>query len=315
MPLSLGFLLPTREMVMNRQQQHFARLLDLAVEAESAGFDGVWAGDSILARPRFEPLTTLAAVAARTQRIEVGTAVLLSALHNPVVLANQVASLDLVAQGRLVLGLGTAARNDANRAEFEAIGLPFDRRIGLFEEGIEVMQRLWHDSEVTYTGRHFQLDNVSAGLRPYDASGIPVWLSASEDRSFHRVLRLAGGWLMLAPNPGALDTAWRRLQTLAAEAGRDVSNLGRGVYVTLDIDDDRAAAEARMRAFIEGYYHGAYEELTQIHAVCAGPASFCIDWLRDFVAAGANTLIVRFNQGDQAAQLRRFAAEVMPALR
>ncbi|HEX5369357.1 MAG TPA: LLM class flavin-dependent oxidoreductase, partial [Dehalococcoidia bacterium] len=138
MTLSIGFLLPTREMVMNRQEQHFARLLDLALEAENAGFDGVWVGDSILARPRFEPLTTLAAVAARTRRIEVGTAVLLSALHNPVVLANQVASLDLVAQGRLVLGLGTAARNDANRAEFETIGLPFERRIGLFEEGIEV---------------------------------------------------------------------------------------------------------------------------------------------------------------------------------
>ncbi len=99
MPLSLGFLLPTREMVMNRQEQHFDRLLDLAVEAESAGFDGVWVGDSILARPRFEPLTTLAAVAARTRRIEVGTAVLLSALHNPVVLANQLASLNLVGAG------------------------------------------------------------------------------------------------------------------------------------------------------------------------------------------------------------------------
>ncbi len=133
----------------------------------------------------------------------------------------------------------------------------------MFEEGIDVMQRLWREPSVTYSGRHFQLDDVSAGLRPYDASGIPVWLSASEDRSFRRVLRLADGWLMLAANPGALDAAWRRMQALASDSGRDVSSLGRGVYVTLDIDDDRAAAEARMRGFIEGYYHGAYDELTQ----------------------------------------------------
>jgi alkanesulfonate monooxygenase SsuD/methylene tetrahydromethanopterin reductase-like flavin-dependent oxidoreductase (luciferase family) len=302
-------------MVMNGEERRFEELVELGVQAEAAGFDGVWVGDSILARPRFEPLTTLAAVAARTERITVGTAILLSALRSPVVLANEVANLDLIAGGRLLLGLGSAAANDANRAEFEAIGLPFKTRISRFEEGIEVMQRLWTGEEVNFSGRHFQLHAVRLGLRPYRDGRIPLWLSASEDNSLRRVLRLGDGWLILAPSPEAFQTAWTRMQDLAREEGRDVSSLARAVYVTLDIDEDVSAAEARMRLFVEGYYKGRYEELTRIHAVCAGPSHVCIAWLKDFLTAGANTLIVRFNQRDQSAQLERFAREVMPALR
>jgi alkanesulfonate monooxygenase SsuD/methylene tetrahydromethanopterin reductase-like flavin-dependent oxidoreductase (luciferase family) len=92
-----GFLLPTREIVMSQEVPNFLQILDLAEQAEALGFASVWAGDSVLARPRFEALTTLAAVAARTQRVQLGTAVLLPALRHPVVLANEVASLDLVA--------------------------------------------------------------------------------------------------------------------------------------------------------------------------------------------------------------------------
>jgi alkanesulfonate monooxygenase SsuD/methylene tetrahydromethanopterin reductase-like flavin-dependent oxidoreductase (luciferase family) len=313
--LDFGLLLPTRELVMNRLEHDFASIVDLAVEAEAGGFDSAWVGDSIIARPRFEPLTTLAAVATKTERIQLGTAVLISALRNPVVLANEVANLDLIARGRLVLGLGTSARNPANQREFEAVGVPFARRIGIFEEGLEVMQRLWTEPKASFVGRHFRFEDVSLGLRPFDAAGIPVWLSASEDNSFRRVLRRGQGWLILAASGQAFASAWRRLQELAAEEQRDISALGRAVYVTLDIDDDAVAADGRMRQFVESYYGGRYEALTRIHAVCAGPADKCIEWLSGFVAAGANTLIVRFNQRDQVGQMQRFSRDVMPALR
>ena len=83
---AFGLLLPTREIVMNQEVPDFAQILDLAEQAEALGFDSVWVGDSVLARPRFEALTTLAAVAARTQRVRLGTAVLLPMLRHPVVL-------------------------------------------------------------------------------------------------------------------------------------------------------------------------------------------------------------------------------------
>src|SRR6185295_4985527 len=102
---TFGFLLPTREIVMNQEVPNFRQILELAERAEGLGFDSVWVGDSVLARPRFEALTTLAAIAGRTQRVQLGTAVLLPMLRHPVVLANEVANLDHIANGRLILGV------------------------------------------------------------------------------------------------------------------------------------------------------------------------------------------------------------------
>jgi alkanesulfonate monooxygenase SsuD/methylene tetrahydromethanopterin reductase-like flavin-dependent oxidoreductase (luciferase family) len=108
MSIRIGYLLPTRERIM-AGQPGTRPLLELAERAERLGFDSVWAGDSLLARPRHEPLTLLAAVVSRVPRVDIGTAVLLPALRNPVVLAHQVATLDQIAGGRLILGIGIAA--------------------------------------------------------------------------------------------------------------------------------------------------------------------------------------------------------------
>jgi alkanesulfonate monooxygenase SsuD/methylene tetrahydromethanopterin reductase-like flavin-dependent oxidoreductase (luciferase family) len=99
MTTEIGLLLPTREAVMSGRPET-GPILTLAERAEAAGFDSVWIGDSITAKPRHEPLTLLAAVAARTKRVRLGTAVLLPALRNPVVLAQIVATLDRIAEGR-----------------------------------------------------------------------------------------------------------------------------------------------------------------------------------------------------------------------
>jgi hypothetical protein len=105
MALSFGYLLPTRERIMEGRPQTNS-LLELAERAEAIGMDSVWVGDSLVAKPRHEPLTLLAAVAARTRKVSLGTAVLLPALRNPVVLAHQVATLDQISEGRIILGNG-----------------------------------------------------------------------------------------------------------------------------------------------------------------------------------------------------------------
>src|SRR5438067_3166615 len=107
MPPRIGYLLPTRERVMESRPEA-ASLLALAERAEALGYESIWVGDSILARPRHEPLTLLSAVAARTKRAELGTAVLLPALRNPVVLAHGIATLDQISEGRFILGVGIA---------------------------------------------------------------------------------------------------------------------------------------------------------------------------------------------------------------
>src|SRR5262249_11104096 len=124
----IGYLLPTREQVMEGRPAA-APLLALAERAEGLGFDSIWVGASLLARPRHAPLTLLAAVAARTRRAELGTAVLLPALRNPVVLAQQIATLDQISQGRYILGVGIASDNPPIRAEFVAAGVPLANRL------------------------------------------------------------------------------------------------------------------------------------------------------------------------------------------
>src|SRR5437773_3180639 len=141
MTTQFGVLIPTREAIMFGRPET-GPVLTMAERAEAAGFDSVWIGDSITARPRHEPLTLLAAVAARTKRVSVGTAVLLPALRNPVVLAHVVGTLDRVAEGRTILGVGIAADAPAIRKEFAAVGVPWERRVGRFLETLEICRAL-----------------------------------------------------------------------------------------------------------------------------------------------------------------------------
>jgi alkanesulfonate monooxygenase SsuD/methylene tetrahydromethanopterin reductase-like flavin-dependent oxidoreductase (luciferase family) len=313
--VSWGLLLPTREVVMAQGTPDLTKIIDLAVQAEALGFDSVWVGDSILARPRLEALTTLAAVASRTTRVKLGTAVLLSALRHPVVLANEAANVDILSHGRLILGLGIATRTPTVEREFAACGVPFGRRLGMFEEGVEIMRRLWSESGVTFSGRHFQLQEVSLGLRPTQPGGIPMWLAGAVDNALRRVARLGDGWFPNPSSPRALADLWGRLQTVAREMGCDPTSLHRCVYTTLNSNADVAQAERDMRTFVEGYYGAPYETMARVQGLCAGTAQACAEWLQEFIAAGAQTVVIRFGGPDQFRQLERCANEVLPQVR
>ena len=313
--ITFGFLLPTREIAMAQEAPDFRQILDLAERAEALGFDSVWVGDSVLARPRLEALTTLAAVAARTKRVQLGTAVLLPVFRHPVVLANEVANLDLLSQGRLILGLGIASKNPSVEREFKACGVSFAHRIGIFEEGVTIMRRLWSEPEVTFKGRHFQLQGVRLGLRPLQKPGVPLWLAGGVDNALRRVLRLGDGWFPLPPSLQIFAKDWERLQALAHENGQDAQTLHRCVYTTLNINDDVSLAEKEMRTFIESYYGGPYEQLARRQGLCAGTPARCVAWLNDFIAAGAQTIVLRFGCSDQLGQLERCVRDVLPQVR
>ena len=151
MRMKLGYLLPTRERIMYGQPDAVP-ILELADRAENMAFDSVWIGDSLLARPRHDPITMLAAIAGRTTRVELGTAVLLPALRNPVVLAHQFATLDQISQGRVILGVGIAADVPSIRAEFAAAGVPFEKRVGRMMEGLRLCQAFWRGEPVDVAG-------------------------------------------------------------------------------------------------------------------------------------------------------------------
>ena len=116
--MKFGILLPTRRLVMEGgTPEVFRQVINLAQTAEQAGLDSVWVGDSLTAKPRLEPLTTLTAVASHTERVRLGTAVLLAALRHPVHLAHQAATLDFISGGRLVLGAGVGGAFNEGAAQ------------------------------------------------------------------------------------------------------------------------------------------------------------------------------------------------------
>lgn len=292
MKLHIGYLLPTREAVMEGRPQA-APLIKLAERAEALGFDSVWAGDSLLARPRHEPLTLLAGVAGRTSRVKLGTAVLLPVLRNPVLLAHQVATLDQVSEGRVILGVGIASDVPNVRAEFRSAGVPFEKRVGTLMEGLRLCKALWTGEPVNWEGR-WHVENGVLGPLPWQKGGPPIWGGGASAPAIGRAAKFMDGWFPNGPASSRWKELWQEVQAQARAAGRDPAAIAPCTYLTLAVDENTARADERMDAFMTAYY-GKRPDVTAKRDICfAGPASAAADWLRGYVDAGARNLVLRF---------------------
>jgi alkanesulfonate monooxygenase SsuD/methylene tetrahydromethanopterin reductase-like flavin-dependent oxidoreductase (luciferase family) len=300
MPPKIGYLLPTRERVIEGRPET-APLLALAERAEGLGFDSVWVGDSLLARPRHDPLTLLAAVAARTRRVQLGTAVFLPALRNPVVLAQQLATLDQVSEGRLVLGAGIANDLPNIRAEFMAAGVPFEGRVGRMMEGLRLARALWTGKPVDWDGR-WRVEGAVLGPTPFRPGGPPIWMAGSVRPALERAARHFDGWFAIEPDLARWRRQWDEVQAIIQSAWRDADKFVAAVYVTLAIDEDAGRAEQQIDRFLENYYGQPAAVLRQRQACYGGPAAGAAAYLKGYADAGASHLIVRFT-GDHARNL------------
>jgi len=300
----IGYLLPTRESVME-DHPAAAPLLALAERAEALGYDSVWVGDSLLARPRHEPITLLAGVAGRTKRVELGTAVLLPALRNPVVLAHQVATLDQVAEGRVILGVGIATDVPNIRDEFEAAGVPFDKRVGRMLEGLRLCRALWTGEPVDWQGR-WTVKHGTLGPVPHRPGGPPIWIGGAAEASVERVGKYFDGWFPNGPEPAKVAEMWQRMQAVARENGRDPSAMTAATYLTIAIDDDAGRANRRIDAFLESYYGQPAALMRKRQPSYGGPLTGAKEWLAAYTAAGVSHFVLRF-AGDHERHLELLA--------
>src|ERR671924_1050573 len=149
--MRIGVLIPTRGVVMeSARRPPVDDCWTMARFADRHGYDAVWVGDSVVAKPRLEPLTTLAYIAGITERVRLGTAVLLPALRHPVVLAHQIANLDQISHGRVVLGLGVGWSLPSAEREWAACGANHKRRVQRLEEHVAIWRMLWRGEPVTW---------------------------------------------------------------------------------------------------------------------------------------------------------------------
>jgi len=313
MTVEFGVLIPTRESVMSGRMET-APLLTMAERAEAGGFDSVWIGDSLVARPRHEPLTLMAAIAARTRRVRIGTGVLLPALRNPVVLAHVVGTLDRVAEGRIILGVGIAGDMPAIRKEFAAAGVPWDRRVGRFLEILAICQALWTRDGVSFSGKHFTLDNVTMEPKPHRPGGPPIWIGGSGPTALREAARF-DAWFPTGPSVEFFAEHFPKIQAAARAAGRKPDAVTGAAYVTLAFDPNPAAAEQRLHSFLETYYSSPARTVMARQATYAGPIEGGAEWLQRWIDAGARHISLRFAGGDQLAQVDEAAARLLPRLK
>jgi len=304
MAAKFGYLLPTREQIMEGRPEA-APLLALAERAEALGFDSIWVGDSLLARPRHDPLTLLAGVAGRVKRVELGTAVLLPALRNPVLLAHQMATLDQISEGRLILGVGFASDRPNIRAEFTAAGVPFDKRVGRMMEGLRLCRALWTGEPVDWDGR-WQVTQGVLAPTPHRPGGPPLWIGGNLPASLERAGKYFDGWFPNAPDAETYARQLAEIRSICRTAGRDAAGFTGAMYLTLAVDENAARAEARMDAFLEGYYGQPAAVLRRRQICYAGPAEGVAAWLDGYAKAGANHLVLRF-AGDHERHLEVLA--------
>ncbi|MCH8827151.1 MAG: LLM class flavin-dependent oxidoreductase [Chloroflexi bacterium] len=311
----LGVLLPTRRLIMTGEEpQNIEAVLSMAEQVEKAGLDSVWVGDSLTAKPRLEPLTTLAAIASRTSRVRLGTSVLLAALRHPVTLAHVLGSLDLISGGRAVIGAGVGgAFNDDQRQEWRNAGVDPRRRAGRFEEVVDVAKRLTAGEVVTHHGAHFDFESLRVQPHALQHGGVPFLLAChwntGREAQFRRAARLGDGIISISDYPDEYARLVETVQGYSNEYGKDPSKLERAFYMTVNLQADEAKADAEANQFLHLYYGmnfwgdrwGPY-----------GHPERTIERMRRYVEAGAETIIVRFAALDQERQLDTFLNDVAP---
>ncbi|GAA3396670.1 LLM class flavin-dependent oxidoreductase [Cryptosporangium minutisporangium] len=309
--LRIGYLLPTRDRLAAGDSA-LGPVIAGARRAEALGFDSVWVGDSPLTRPRADPLLVLAAVAAVTTQVTLGTAVLLAALRHPILLAHQLATLDRIADGRLVVGMGAGFPHPVTEAQFATLGVGFAHRSARLDESIDAIRLLWAGGPASFAGTHVRFQDVTLGPTPAQVGGPPIWM-AGGGSALRRVARQADGWLPYPPTWTAYTEEWAALQQSAADHDRPDA-LTPAFYATVCLDEDPERGRQRARASIQRYYNAPLEYIEARQAVFVGTAAGCAAWLGRYATAGARHVVVRFAVENQSEAVEEFAQEVFPLL-
>lgn len=261
-------------------------LFSLAEAADSSPLEHLWVSDHIVWwHPMYESLTLLAALAARTRRIGLGTAVLLLALRDPVIVAKSLSTIDRLSRQRLTVGVGIGGEFPP---EWEAVGVDRRTRAARTDEMITVLRGLWEKSPFGYEGRHISIPEID--LQPKPGRRLPVWIGGRSPGSIRRAARLGDGWMGIFLTPGRTAEAVSDLRRLAEVGGRDPESLTAGMYVWTCIADTTSKAREIASSLLPAFYNVAYERLEK-YAVVGSPQE-CAARFAEYAHAGTENFAV-----------------------
>ena len=223
--------------------------------ARANGFASVWAAQHFITAPvqMFQTVPLLARLAPEAAGMQIGPNILVFPALEPVMVAEESATMDWLSDGNYVLGVGLGYRGE----EFGALGRSLDERVGRMREGLDLVRRLWTEDRVTHHGKHFQLDDVGLSLKPKQPKGPPVWVAAVVEKAIERAAVLGDEWLItFYPTIAALEGQLKLYRAARAAAGLPPATdypLCRECYVGPDMASALAAAEGPLR-----YKYAAY---------------------------------------------------------
>lgn len=277
--------------------------------AEALGFDSVWVGDHVLWHVFWpEPMTMLAAASAVTERVALGTGVLLAALRKAAPLAKQSATMQWLTHGRFRLGVGAGGEFPT---EFLASGVPPNERGARLDATLEALVALWSGAPVTLHNRAIDVDGARLDVVPEPP--IPIWVGGRSERAQLRAARFGDAWMPFVITPGRFAEGWARVRAEAVRLGRDPDAIVPAVQMWGQFDDDLAEALTTIAARIESTYRTPFERFEPYTVY--GDRGMWVERLRSFVDAGVRHFNFVFAGGDRLEQMTRVATEVVPQLR
>ena len=276
----------------------------MARKCDEGGLHSFWTIDRI-AYDNLEPLTVLAAAAGATERVRLGTSVLLSALRHPALLAKTVATLDFLSQGRVTLGIGFGSREN----DFTSVEVPWEHRGSRAEESLKLMKRLWTEEEVEHHGRYFDLHSTRFGPETVQSPHPPVWMGGGAESVLKRVGRYADGYICGSNAVHNFDAVWEKISGHARAAGRNPDDIEKAGLTFIAIDDDKSKAVEACENYLIRYYGKVRMDVEKYMLV--GSADACADGINRIFAGGLQTLIIGLAISDLT-QLDTFVEKVMP---
>jgi probable F420-dependent oxidoreductase len=223
----------------------------VAVRAEALGFRDLWVASNTLDEAEsLESLTTLTYAAAVTTTIRLGVSVLVLPIHHPVHVAHQVATLDRLSGGRVILGVGIGTADD--HTPFQ---VPTARRVRRFVESVALMKALWAGPDATYDGEIFRVDGVTLGTRPAQRPHPPIWMGGAHSDALTRAAALSDGWMGGGGSSTAsFERAVPLLHAALRDSGRDPATFPVSKRVFISVHDDPTVARAEVSQWFAGVY-------------------------------------------------------------
>ncbi|MEE9198698.1 MAG: LLM class flavin-dependent oxidoreductase [Dehalococcoidia bacterium] len=287
---------------------------EFARAVEGLDFDSLWVTEGLANElPALDIMLALGAFVHHTQRITLGTCVVLVPLRNPAILAKQTATLDLLSGGRIVLGVGVGGSQNSNPASFHVCGVSTKERGARCDEALEIMTKLWTGASVSHSGRFYQFQDIFMEPRPIQRPHPPIWAGGAAVGVLRRTARWCDGFVPTAVSAQEYARLWDRVQRFGEEYRRDTSGITRAVHLYYCLAGSREEA----REIAEDTLTQRYGYKVTLHdddRYAIGTVKDCIRTIESFIKVGVTHFV--FNTArplpEVLGQVERLGQELMP---